>query len=282
MQQRLIAPADLAGAVALQDGLHNVIQTPQFQQVMNQAIASFFGGVFEPNLMERLRRFIAAGDRNDARSFSVGTQPVKILERDPSRVYALVYVAGPLAVAQSQTDVDNSATGAAAAIAATLPAAAGATTFITGFEVTGTGATAGSIITITVTGILGGTKSYVYVVPAGVGAAAPTLTVEFSRPIPASALNTAIAVNVPSFGAGNTNAAVTAHGFQQVAAVAAPTVAVGGRQVTTGVANDPSAGIPIPVGSVLPFTLNDDIGELWAVASQAGVDVRVLDVAGGI
>lgn len=115
----------------------------------------------------------------------------------------------------TQTNVDNSATGAATAIAATLAAAAGATTYITGFEVTGTGATAGSTIVVTVTGILGGTLSYELAIPAGVGTPINPLIVEFPSPIPASALNTAIVVNVPSFGAGNTNAAVTAHGFQQ-------------------------------------------------------------------
>jgi hypothetical protein len=119
-----------------------------------------------------------------------------------------------------QTDVDNSATGAAAPIVATLPAVAGATTFITGFEVTGGGATLGSDISITVTGILGGTKTYVLSVPAGVLLGVVPLVVQFSRPIPASAPNTVIAVNVPSFGAGSTVQAVTAHGFQQVAAVA--------------------------------------------------------------
>lgn len=118
--------------------------------------------------------------------------------------------------AQTPVDVDASATGAAAAIVATLPASAVAvaTTFITGFEVTGTGATAGSVIIVTVTGILGGTKSYALAIPAGVGNSITPLIVEFSRPIPASGLNQPIAVNVPSFGAGNTNAAVTAHGFQ--------------------------------------------------------------------
>lgn len=121
----------------------------------------------------------------------------------------------PLASQTSQVDVDNSASGAASAIVATLPAAVGATTYLTGFEVTGAGATAGSVVTVTVTGIAGGTKTYDVVIPAGVGTSITPLTVEFTRPIPASGVNQAIAVNVPSFGAGNTNAAVTAHGFQQ-------------------------------------------------------------------
>lgn len=112
------------------------------------------------------------------------------------------------------TDVDASSATAASANNVTLPGVAGATTFITGFEITGDGATAGSIIAVTVTGILGGTKTYYITVPVGAGVAITPLIVEFARPIPASAPNTGITVNVPSFGAGNTNAAVTAHGFQ--------------------------------------------------------------------
>jgi hypothetical protein len=37
--------------------------------------------------------------------------------------------------------------------------------------------------------------------------------VEFPMPISANLLDTTIAVSVPSLGAGNTNAAVVAHGF---------------------------------------------------------------------
>lgn len=103
---------------------------------------------------------------------------------------------------------------AAAAATATLAAAAGKTTYITGFEVTGAGATAASVVLVTVTGTTGGTLTYVLAVPAGVAVGVTPLIVMFPSPIPASAANTAIAVNVPSLGAGNTNAAAVAHGFQ--------------------------------------------------------------------
>lgn len=197
-------------------------------------------------------------------------------------MFALIYNNGqptPLA----QTDVDSSQQGANAAIAATLPGVAGATTFITGFEITGLGATAANNVVVTVTGILGGTKTYELPIPAGVLAGITPLVVEFTRPIPASGQNQAIVVNVPAAGAGNAAVAVTAHGFQQTPAVAAPTVYVGGRQVTVGSGpNDASGGIPIPPGLLVPFLLDNSVGELFAVASVAGVDVRVLDVAGGI
>lgn len=123
-----------------------------------------------------------------------------------------------LSVLPTPVDVDATQTGAAAAISAVLPGVAGSTTYLTGFEVTGTGATAASVIVVTVTGILGGTKSYIIAIPAGVTTPITPLQVEFSRPIPASGPNQAITVSVPSFGAGNTNEAVTAHGYQLAAA----------------------------------------------------------------
>lgn len=104
---------------------------------------------------------------------------------------------------------------AATATTATLAGAAGKTTYITGFEVTGAGATAGSVVTVTVTGTNSATApTYVVTVPTGATTGIQPLQVEFPSPIPASGVNTAVVVNVPSFGAGNTNAAVVAHGFQ--------------------------------------------------------------------
>lgn len=114
-----------------------------------------------------------------------------------------------------QTPVTNSATAAAGTCTATLPGVAGKTTYITGFQVTGGGATGASVITITVTGLISGTNSYKLGVTAGATLNTPALIVPFPIPVPASATNTAIAVNVPSFGAGNTDAACAAQGFQQ-------------------------------------------------------------------
>lgn len=103
---------------------------------------------------------------------------------------------------------------AATATTATLAGAASKTTYISGFEVTGAGATAASVIQVTVTGLSGGTETYIMAIPAGATAGVTPLLVQFVPAVPASAANTAIVVNVPSFGAGNTNAAVVAHGFQ--------------------------------------------------------------------
>jgi len=110
------------------------------------------------------------------------------------------------------TELNVAATVAAAANNQTLAAASGKRTYISGFMVGGLGATAGSVIAVTVTG-LGVTQTYRFNVPAGATVIAPQLLVTFTRPIPASADNTAIVVNVPSFGAGNTAADAAAFGF---------------------------------------------------------------------
>lgn len=123
----------------------------------------------------------------------------------------------------SNTDVEVSADSgnvANAAATATLAGVAGQTTFLAGFEVTGLGATAAGFSTVTVTGLLGGTRTYEIAVPAGVTTPITPLIVEFTRPIPANAVNTSIVVSATAFGAGNTNAEASAHGFQRLAAAA--------------------------------------------------------------
>jgi len=111
----------------------------------------------------------------------------------------------------TQTNASSGNVAAGAAVA-TIAGAAGVYTYITGFEVTGSGATAASVILVTVTGCVGGTMTYAMAIPAGVTAAVTPLIVSFPRPLVSTAVNTAIVVTAPSFGAGNTNAAVVAHG----------------------------------------------------------------------
>jgi hypothetical protein len=123
-------------------------------------------------------------------------------------------VANPLAVVGAVPVNGQNNSVAAAAITATLAAAAGKTTFIQGFTVTGLGATVGGIIPITVTGLLGGTQTFYYAVPAGAAISASPFIVTFPVALPASAVNTAIVVNVPSLGIGNVAAGVNAWGYQ--------------------------------------------------------------------
>ena len=115
---------------------------------------------------------------------------------------------GAIQVQASSGNVAN------ATAAATMPADAARTNWITGFEVTGAGATAGAAVTVTVTGISGGTLSYTFSFPTGAAVGAQPLMIEFPEPIPASAINTAITVSCPAGGAGNTNTTVNVHGFK--------------------------------------------------------------------
>lgn len=100
-----------------------------------------------------------------------------------------------------------------ASAAATLTPSATTTAHISGFEVTGAGSTAASVVTVTVAGLLGGTRHYTYTFPAGATVACAPLVVNFNPPLPASAVNTAIVVTCPAGGTGNTNTTVVAHGF---------------------------------------------------------------------
>jgi hypothetical protein len=100
-----------------------------------------------------------------------------------------------------------------ASAAATLTGISTTTVYIAGFEVTGSGATAGLPVTVTVAGLLGGTRSYTYSFAAGVLVGNTPLIVTFDPPLPASAINTAIVVTCPASGSGGTNNTVVAHGF---------------------------------------------------------------------
>ena len=101
-----------------------------------------------------------------------------------------------------------------ASAVATLAAAAGKLNYISGFDVTGAGATAASVIAVTVTGLAGGTQTFNLAIPAGAAVGVNPLSIQFCPPFPASAVNTAIVVTAAAFGAGNTNAAVNARGIQ--------------------------------------------------------------------
>lgn len=102
---------------------------------------------------------------------------------------------------------------AAAVAAATLVNAAGRTTYITGFSVTAGGATAGSLINVTVAGLTGGTQTFVFAVPTGVALGA-VFAYNFPNPVPASAPNSVIIVSCPSAGAGSTQQCTNVTGFQ--------------------------------------------------------------------
>lgn len=121
---------------------------------------------------------------------------------------------GPYQFAQTPL-INASGNKANASAAATLTGTSTTTVYLAGFHITASGATTGLDVIVTVTGILGGTLSYIFTFPAGALLSSPPLLVQFNPPIPASAVNTPIVVTLPAGGTGNTNAAVVASGFYQ-------------------------------------------------------------------
>lgn len=109
----------------------------------------------------------------------------------------------------------SSGTVAAGAAVATIPAVAGKTAYITGFTITSTGSTAAAVVAPTIVGLISGTATFAYASVAGVTLSNQPLIVPFYPAVPASAVNTAIVVTLPSLGAGSTNATVVVTGFYQ-------------------------------------------------------------------
>lgn len=118
------------------------------------------------------------------------------------------YPAGSTAITASSGTVAN------ASAAASLAAVASKTTYVCGVVITSTGSTAAAVVAPTITGVITGTMTLAYATVAGATLANQPLVVPFTPCVPASAANTAIAVTVPALGAGNTNAAVSAWGYQ--------------------------------------------------------------------
>lgn len=78
---------------------------------------------------------------------------------------------------------------------------------------TGAGAVLGSIVVCTLNGTAGGNLSYIFAAPAGILVSAGALNMHFDPPLQAIAINTAITASCPALGTGNTNAAMSIHGF---------------------------------------------------------------------
>lgn len=116
---------------------------------------------------------------------------------------------------QSATDIQATSGDVANAQAvATLAGVAGKTTYITGFTITGSGATSGLAVVVTVTG-LATPFNFIYCAAAGVLVMNTPLVVNFPAPVPASAVNTAVVVTCPALGTGNAHNIVNAFGYQK-------------------------------------------------------------------
>lgn len=110
---------------------------------------------------------------------------------------------------------EQSTVGANAIKTATLAAAVNKFTYLSSVQIFATGATAAGAVNATITGLLGGTMTIPFAVPAGVNLAATPVNLKFDPPLRSSAQNIPIFVTLPALGAGNTRATVNAQGFQQ-------------------------------------------------------------------
>lgn len=140
-------------------------------------------------------------------AFALGLTPANAQNASyPDKSYGNL----PTAIGAHSGNVAN------ASAAATL-AAGGATgwTYICGVVVTSSGSTAASVVSGTITGMVGGTMTFTYTSAAGVTTTNQPLVIPFAPCQAASAINTAIVVTLPALGAGNTNATVSAFGYQQ-------------------------------------------------------------------
>lgn len=152
------------------------------------------------------------------RKFSFAIILLAAMIMSPVQVYLAPYVAhaGNGIIVEKQGIVRVLATSgnvAAGAAAASIPAVAGKLNYITGFSVTGTGATAGQAVVITVTGLAGGTITFTHASATGVAVGNTPFNYEFPSPMPASAINTAITVSCASLGAGSTNNVTNVFGY---------------------------------------------------------------------
>lgn len=100
-----------------------------------------------------------------------------------------------------------------ASAVATLAAVANKTNYVTGFDITGTGATVGLAVTATLAGLAGATLNYTVAAAVGALVSNSPMTVTFSPPLPASAVGVAVTLTLPALGAGNTNACVNLRGY---------------------------------------------------------------------
>jgi hypothetical protein len=124
-------------------------------------------------------------------------------------------VAGVPANSTILTPIIANATVANASISTGIPPNATKFSYLTGFQVTGMGATAATNVEFAVNNGSGTILHYEIAVPAGATTSIIPLVVTFNPPISSSAINTSIQCTMPAFGLGNTTASVAVQGFQQ-------------------------------------------------------------------
>jgi hypothetical protein len=151
---------------------------------------------------------------------SIADQPVARLSLAIVLCAALMALSALSAAAQMVTGTPLSASSgneadatATATLSAPVVAGVQRQAYLCGFSATAGGATAASVVSITVTGLAAGTATWTYGAVTGATTPSAPLVVVFPACLPESAPGTGIAVSMPALGTGNTNAAVNAWGF---------------------------------------------------------------------
>ena len=91
--------------------------------------------------------------------------------------------------------------------------------YLCGLIVTGAGAATPKAVLVTVDGLLGGTRSFVYAFADDPKKANQTLALSFDPPLPAADVSTPIVVTCPASGTGGVNNMVFLHGFHSTSSV---------------------------------------------------------------
>jgi hypothetical protein len=117
---------------------------------------------------------------------------------------------GALPLSNSSGNVANATANAVLVAPSNNP---NATNYVTSFSISGAGATAASVVTATLTGVVGGPLNYTVAVPAGATLGLTPILRQYAVPL-AGIPGQAITLSLPALGAGNTNAAVNITGFR--------------------------------------------------------------------
>lgn len=135
---------------------------------------------------------------------------------DPAPVTAVIsslpllhvapYPSAAVPIIGSSGDVANST--ATASISS-----GGLTVWITGLDVYSSGATAASVVNVTVSGMSGGTLNFPLAVAAGAAVQNSPLSLRFNPPLQGAAV-TPVSLSVPGLGAGNLHCAGNIYGYR--------------------------------------------------------------------
>lgn len=118
--------------------------------------------------------------------------------------------------------IDGSVAVANLAAAATLMPTPTSAVYLTGFDVTGSGASAKNPVVVSVVGLLGGTRYYAYMFDSPINAINVPLSLRFNPPLQGAGLGVPVVVNCPASGNGGLINVVNAYGFASTLPVPAP------------------------------------------------------------